>query len=259
MKHKTKAHVTPIRLNVIFHGPFFFVIYPKRVEAFAADIEEHVFGVGGWQREQRCKAKTYKLKGSFATQTNLQGPDPGDHIILDPMNLPKMKLPKKGYYHFRLPKPNKILALGRLTFTGKLKLGGANAGVVKCPPRIGSAHLFSYDLASADHITMKPLDWKAAADDKGIINLHIFAESPFLENVQHPCRDFRRLVALAPGLSLKAPRTFPKVDFHTNPAAAAFGVRNQEQGGLRGLPPQKPHDLVPPQICDSPSLFIVAG
>jgi hypothetical protein len=97
-----------------------------------------------------------------------------------------------------------------------------------------------------------------------VINLHIFAESPFMLDLFHPNRDFSTMVAMLPGLKLGLSRPFPDIDFVPNTSAAApLGISNSEEGGLRGLPPlandlgNSQQDLEPPRICDAPSLVVI--
>jgi hypothetical protein len=252
----------PFYLNVIFHGRFIFVIYNNRIEALAADVKEHVVGAGTFLKERPCPPGIYSLSGVRSPQTPSMGAvDPKTHFILD-ANKTKFQISADSYYRFILPKiPSYITPLGLLTPDQKLVFLGRDAGSITNPDKFGSAHAFIYKIKqdgtdTDDEPELDTLQWRFEVHSvNGIraINLHIFAESPYLLDLLHPNRDFSSLVVYLAGLSLDVQKPFPDIKFEPN--SNNYGIRDDEQKGLRGLPAGTP--LVPPRICDSPSMVVI--
>lgn len=252
--------------NVIFHGPFIFAIYPNRVEVLAAEIEEHIFGAGTYQKERPCAPGTYSVIGIKSAQSSLGKVDPDRHLVLD-AGKTEFQIAPKSYYRFVLPPPSFLIPLGLLSpkySKDKVVFIGKNAGAVTNPTKFGSAHALSYNLSGKDKdghpVTDQPeleiMQWAPEIQKVGdvqAINLHIFAESPYQLDLLHPTGDFTTLVAYLAGLSLGIQRPFPEIISEPNTDAVKYGINNDEQSGLRG-PRYTP--LFPPRICDSPSLMV---
>jgi hypothetical protein len=261
------------RLNVIFHGPFLFVFYKHRLEVLGAEIEEHVVGVGNWKEERPCDAGTYRLRG-FKNKAKPAPPSRkthGDtHVIIDAEGIPDMKIAQDGYYRFILPLPCLMQALGLVTPKEKsfFIVDEAHTKHVTTPTCLGSAHVLSYEIDPTDRPHFYNLPWvpHRTRDRKLLLpvtNVHIFSESPFALDDLHPNRDFNLSMQMLPGLLLDIVEPFPKVNFKPDETARKLGICDEEQGGLRGLPPppppENPSELVPPRICDAPSLVVNAS
>jgi hypothetical protein len=178
------------------------------------------------------------------------------HFILD-ANKTKFQIAPESYYRFILPVPSRIIPLGLLTPSAPLVLTGNDARSITNPPVFGSAHSLTYKIGEDDQPQLENMQWTpvvTCVNNVSAINLHIFAESPYLLDLLHPNRDFTSLVAYLAGLSLDAQRPFPPITFDTNDDADDYGIDEKEQGGLRGLPDER--HLVPPRICDAPSMVV---
>ena|ERR1700674_4520599 len=257
-------------LNVIFHGPFIFVFYPNRVEVLGADINEHLVGAGTWTREIPCTPGTYHLTGVHGQQDEMPPVDANTHAIIDAGN-GLLQVAQESYYKFVLDKPSLMAALGLMRpEDGQSVFIGKDIDKVKVPAQFGSAHVLSYkiDTSGTPHMPqLEGLQWvPSAVSFQGItsINLHIFAESAFMLDLFHPNRDFASMVAMLPGLNLGLSRPFPDIEFTQNTSLSApLGISGPEEGGLRGLPPAttepgRPYkELIPPRICDAPSLVVI--
>src|SRR5579884_1410539 len=259
MPHSAEATgPTPFFLNVIFHGPFIFAMYSNRIEVLLPDIKEHIVGAGTFKSERPCLPDIYSLIGIKTDQSAMVNLDP-KHFVLD-ANKTKFQIASESYYRFILqPLPYRIIPLGLLTLTSLLVLTGNDARSITNPPVFGSAHSFTYKIeVNKDEPQLENMQWTPvvrSGDNVNSINLHIFAESPYLLDLLHPNRDFTSLVAYLAGLSLDAQRPFPQVtSFVPNPDATQYGITKEEQGGLRFILDASP--LVPPRICDAPSILV---
>ena len=251
------------QLNVIFHGPFLFVIYSDRIEVLSPDINEHDFGAGTWQEETPCDPGTYILKGITEQKIPLPPPSAQTYAILNAKALPNMKIPKDAYYRFVMqPLPSSMIALGLLTPVSPALFTGNDVKNISVPNQIATAHLFSYIMDPGDKPQLENFSWQPPEakiiGDLHATNLHVFSESPFDLGDLHSHADFDLMVHMLPGLSLALVRPFPDIDpkDFVNPNVKNLGIDDEEQGGLRGLPKERHHELVPPRICDSPSLVI---
>ena len=255
------------QLNVIFHGPFIFVIYSDRVEALSPDIEDHEFGAGIWKQETPCNHGIYTLQGINGPAGKMEGLKTEPLVILDHTNkLPKMGVPQRADYRFVLkPLPSSIMALGLLTPKNPVPppvfFTGDDVGKVTIPAILGTAHLFTFIVNQTDNLQLAGSTWtpdpfSQISPNFYATNLHIFSEAVFDMGVQHPGHDFDQIATLLPGLSLDLANPFPEIRFGFNRDAKAKGIADEEQGGLRGIPPKPKIDLVPPRICDTPSLVI---
>jgi hypothetical protein len=252
------------QLNVIFHGPFIFVVYSDRVEVFSPDIEDHNFGAGNWKQETPCNHGIYTLQGITGPPGQMQGLKTEPLVILDHTKLPKMGVPQRADYRFVLkPLPASIMALGLLdpTKPRPVFFTGADVGNVTVPPILGTAHLFTFVVNQSDKLQLSGSRWapdsfRKISPDFYATNLHIFSEAVFDMGAVHPGHDFDQIATLLPGLLLDLADPFPEIEFVKNPNAPAQGIEDEEQGGLRGLPPKTKITLVPPRICDTPSLVI---
>jgi hypothetical protein len=239
--------------NVIFHGPFVFVFYPKRLEVLAPETDEHQFGVGNWKSEKPCQPGTYWVKGVSPSNTS-DTVDQNCHAIIDAGDVGKIAT--EAYYQFVLPTPKSITALGRFTPRWTPHFIGDYSSEIKAQ-EFGSAHAITYQLGANDSPRIENFQWEPKPNPLNAINLHVFAESPFLLDDFHPNRDFAKLVELVPRLSLGLARPFPDIDFKLA-AGQGIGVPNEEQGGLRGIP-VKYVEMLPPRICDAPSLVVTGA
>lgn len=276
---------TQLWLNVIFHGPFLFIYYPTRVEVVTPDTPEHVAVAGTWLGEKLCRPGDFHLTG-IATQ---QDPfDPFDPTELDPKTHAKISqssinVKQGSYYRFLLPKPSREqpLALAEIIpdkiFVGDYKVTATSFGTV---------HVLSYrikkdyDFPLLEGVQWYPgpspyAHWKCVVDGTKCVeqegpkynfatNLHIYAEAAFEPDHNHPIRDFKQMVAMLPGLKLGLAQRFPdrtldpKINLQLIKDEDDLGIIREEQGGLRGLPPNHP-PFMPPLVCDAPSLVIVGA
>lgn len=246
------------QLNIIFHGPFIFVIYSDRVEVLSPDVDGHDCGAGTWQEEKPCDPGKYVLKIN-TKQRSMQGPDNQSHVIIKAKAFPDLKIPTTAYYQFVLPLPSLMTALGLLLPESNILFTGNDVPKINVPTQIGSAHLLCYQLAANDTPQLEKFPWtpekKNVSTNVYAFNLHIFSESPFDLGALHPNADFDLMMQVLPGLSLKLVQPFPDIEFKLNPNVKNLGVDDEEQGGLRGVP-KKHIELVPPRICDTPSLVV---
>lgn len=243
-----------IHLNVIFHGPFLFIVYPNRIEVLTGKIGEHLFGSGNWQTERPCSPGTYTLMGVETVQEKMNAIDPQLHAVIDAKKL-GVKISPESYYTFVVPKPSYFTAVGMMDPEGPVFAGKA-AATIK-PKSLGTAHLLHYLISDNDAPQLDNLLWVPNIVTTGNVrhaSLHVFAESPFFLDPFHPHRDFAKNLELLDGLELGLARPLPKINFRAVDISK-YGLLKEEQGGLRGLPPTT--HLHPPLICDSPSLVVV--
>ncbi|HZU30690.1 MAG TPA: hypothetical protein VFB79_06215 [Candidatus Angelobacter sp.] len=268
-------------LNVIFHGPFLFVVHPDKVEVLAPDIEKHEFGIGTWQQEMPCYPDIYTLNFPIPLQNGpLQIPNAPTYVSLDSKKFPDMNILETAAYQFVLPLPSSMMGLGLLTLSSTSIFTGPDTNNVETVPlQISSAHLFSYKIPYAIDTNNRPqlkgrvFSWEPELLEVGsnvaAANLHIFCESAFDLGESHPAHVFQQMMnEVLSGVSLSLVDPFPLIlKFDPNPSAIGLGISDDEQGGLRGTPANITYKhigseqglLVPPRICDAPSLVVITS
>lgn len=267
-------------LNVIFHGPFNYMFYPKpdkKVEApdekgkgdyhyaevFAIASQEHIFGAGNLMEESPILPGSYHLTGLGKSDRTTTFSKPSQFINWEIMESDLNM--SNTYFKFQLPAPDLVRAYTVLTPSDPPIFVGSDSTAANHVKEFGTVHVFSYhNLTGAEHLELEGSQWVPILRDpisEGApcaYNLHIFAEAGFATDSQHPRRDFSSLIQMIPKKSISI-RSFPPLahldvithDKHLN-------ILDQEQRGLRGISPYERHGIVtrPPAICGSPSNFI---
>lgn len=247
-------------LNVIFHGPFNFLIYEHRIEVTAIDTDEHLFGAGTFLEEKPITTGSYTLRG-VPCQSQMHDPDP-DRILIMDANKVGLYVPKTGCYKFILPPAHCITPYALMKVDPSNLFVGDYAPYIKVD-YLGAVHAVTYCITPDDvaALNMEDVPW-----DKEIspwfpqaINLHVFAEAAFARDITHAGRDFDDLVSMCPELSLglRPPFPIPEVDLQEPSDDCHLGITKEEQVGLRGLRRPPPVLFNPPAICDSPSMVVV--
>jgi hypothetical protein len=269
----------PPLLNVIFHGPFLFIYYPDRmgangrVEVVTPDTPEHVAVAGTWLGEKLCRPGTYYLTGIKTTQKPLK-PDepvtPAEHAVIDGLYY-NINIEQGSYYRFILPLPSVAFARSPVLIDPSKIFIGTHAGAIGKPTSFGTVHVLSYLVtrngapADIDAPQLEGLQWlpmpspyKSKEGGKPYshaTNLHVYAEAPFVPDLNHPIRDFKQMMTMLPGIKLGVVQQFPNLLTFTYPSDDdTYGIIREEQGGLRGLPPTD--QFRPPLVCDTPSLVV---
>jgi hypothetical protein len=287
VKHKGKKERTrpsPLncfkpRLNVVFHGPFLFIYYRGRVEVVTLAAPGHMVGAGTWLGEKVCHPGTYFLTG-LNTSQDVSLPDAESHAIIDlaQLNNIGIALERHPYFRFILPRPSQMAPLASMVIDSPASVFVGHQQASIQAKRLGTAHVLSYKISGADHLQLEGMSWLPEFNRyqsigglpyNFAINLHIYAESAFVLDPDHPRGHFTQLVDMLPGLALGLCNPVTKLGFDRPCDDDCLGLIEQEQEGLRSLPrkqnevPPKPGtvtiDFTPPLVCDAPSLVVLGA
>lgn len=244
-------------LNVIFHGPFLFIFYQERIVALTPESEEHSYGAGNWLEEKLCSKGMYYLTGIKTTQTAFNV-DPYSHVIIPAVNA-GMDMGAVPCYGFVLPPASGMRAIASVEIGSHKIFEGGYASEIKAT-KLGTAHVLTYKICDDDSPQLEDLQWLPTPSKYcgSVINLHVYAESSFRRDPDHPVRDFRKALKMLPKISLGLHTPFPELQFPNPQPIDDLGIIREEQGGLRGLPPMQ-LEALPPVLCDAPSIVVTGA
>jgi hypothetical protein len=259
-------------LNIVFHGPFLFIYYERRVEVITPQTPEHLVGAGTWLDETQCDVGTYYLNGMRTTQKKFEPPSSDSHAIIDlkAINV-GIDIEKAPYFRFILPVPWQMTALTTVplpTVTPKVPFFVGDHASSITAKKLGTVHALTYEYnphKPTDTPQLYNLPWVPLPSSYGnpddntlynfATNLHIYAEAAFSPDPNHPIRDFAKIVTMLPNLKLALAQPFPELKFDRPTNDNKLGITREEQGGLRGLP--QDYIFRPPLVCDTPSLVVL--
>jgi hypothetical protein len=246
------------QLNVIFHGPFLFIFYERRVEAVTPYMNEHLCGAGEWLDEIACYQGAYYLTGVVPGKT-APSIEARSHAKVKAQDC-DIDLGASPNCRFVLPFPFQMKPLGLMNITNQTVFVGDYAKHITAK-ELGRVHVLSYPLDPEATPQLENLAWvpKFSPYYPFAINLHVYAESVFRRDPDHPVRDFQKALTMLPKLSLGLGRPFPDLKTPDPLPNGDLGITREEQGGLRGLPPKPPKKFKPPLLCDAPSLVVTGA
>jgi len=255
-------------LNVLFHGPFIFVLYSDKVEAIMPEVAGHVYGAGTWRKEYALQKYPMRSPSDYVLN-GLPYQNSGSSyedlkIKFDRSAIKDIDPAVKRYCKIVLkPRPAKIVPMGWFSpkVPGKLFLGN-DAGDPNKVKTLGSSHACVYHSVTGTP-SLTGTDWKAEKNNLNATNLHIIATPVLQLDMQHPIISFDTVMQMLQPLQVALnPEEVKKEFAFTDPACTRLeGVFREEQAPLRApLDPKIPDcsevHLIPPQICDAPSVFV---
>jgi len=247
-------------LNVIFHGPFCFVLYPDHLEAITPAAAGHVYGAGTWRKEYFMAKGVYYLRG--VANQKLQATREDAKIKFASELVQNIDPQSASYCKLILPVPSAITPLGLFVPPANPKLFvGKNADDANKISTLGTVHSCTYYKVEKKNLELSESVWYPEVNCLKSINLHIIATSVFQLDMDHSVRTFHSLVEMLPGLSIDMNRAAAALDFeYKDPDCSKWpGILRDEQLPLHStLSLEKPicNKLVPPRICDAPSAFV---
>lgn len=245
-------------LNIIFHGPFIFLSYPDKVEVIAADVGGHVYGVGNWKKEYVMPKMDYILEG-LTNQTWISSNEDKKIKFANP----SVDLSKCYCKIVLKPGPAKIVPLGWFALPPRVNLfSGADSPGPNQVRVLASSHACVY--YSVPKPKLSNTYWTPEPNSLGATNLHFIA-TPFIQmDMNHPVDSFAKLAEMLPTVKLSLDKGALNNDFDfKDPSCSRLeGMFREEQAPLRAPLStniescDEGHHLIPPRICDAPSLFV---
>jgi hypothetical protein len=224
----TVRATSSMRLNLVFHGGFAFVIWPKHIEVLAPNVDEHVYKAGPWKREKRLvEGLTYRLQGVAA---DFAPTDPKQSVVVSGFrSIDRGR--DKIFCSMILPR-TPIRGL-RFTSEGNF-FEGKSAHLVRAR-RIPLIQVLSYALTAPSEFLFGPQpSWKWNTLTSGnalVANLHLWAE-PDVEAFSKS-NHLGHLVEL-----------FDDLDLRFSKAAYTEEVKIQTPTPIKDVPPYETADLI---------------
>jgi hypothetical protein len=258
-------------LNVLFHGPFAFVLYPDHIRVLTPSEGDHDYKagnykpVGDWTLLKTFSAGTYSIsgiKGNIDASGNAvmpnNRPDSATNVIL-PADHHDVKVTaidpgRKHYATIILPFPRAYESLCLDEVAMPIFKGGA-ATLANNPKMLPRTQALTYEVSHLQGLQILGLPaWKATASPSvpNVANLHFVVLPKDLDGQDiHAKKAFGNEVKLFSGLNLNLD-THGKIGEQCHPGQLPLGVDAYESAG----PARRPSEGGPLLHCRAKGLVI---